>query len=172
MSYFIIDVESDGPLLGTNSMVCFAAVKVDNKLNKHFVGRIKPISNTYDPDTLLISGFTRQEHESFDDPTEVFKSFYEWININSVGKPVLISDNNQYDGSWINWYFLTYLGVNPFGYSSRRIGDLYCGMVKDPFAKWKQLRNTKADHNPLNDALGNAEVILKMIDMGLKLKLQ
>jgi hypothetical protein len=30
----LVDVESDGNLLGTNSMVCFGAVIVDQKLDK------------------------------------------------------------------------------------------------------------------------------------------
>jgi hypothetical protein len=61
------------------------------------------------------------------------------------------------------------VGENPFGYSGRRIGDMYCGMVKDSFAKWKHLRRTKHDHHPVNDAKGNAEAILAMRNMGLKI---
>ena len=64
-----------------------------------------------------------------------------------------------------------YLGKNPFGFSARRIGDLYCGMTKDSFAKWKHLRDTIHDHNPVNDAKGNAEVLVKLQKMGLKIKL-
>lgn len=36
MSYIVVDVESDGPLLGHHSMVCFGAVIVDSKLDKTF----------------------------------------------------------------------------------------------------------------------------------------
>jgi hypothetical protein len=36
-------------------------------------------------------------------------------------------------------------------------------------ASWKQLRDTKHTHNPVDDAKGNAEAILKMKDMGLKI---
>ena len=65
------------------------------------------------------------------------------------------------------------MGKNPFGFSGRRIGDLYCGLVGDTMTKWKHLRKTIHDHNPVNDAKGNAEVILHMRDnMGLKIKLK
>lgn len=37
------------------------------------------------------------------------------------------------------------------------------------FERWKHLRDTKHDHMPVNDAIGNAEVILKMKEMGLKI---
>jgi hypothetical protein len=61
------------------------------------------------------------------------------------------------------------LGRNPFGWSSRRIGDIYCGFKNDMYANWKYLRDTKHTHNPVDDAKGNAEAILKMRDMGLKI---
>ena len=62
---------------------------------------------------------------------------------------------------------------NPFGYSSRRISDLYCGLVKDTFAQWKHLRKTTPNHNPIEDAKGNAEVLLHLKnEMGLKISLK
>ena len=94
--------------------------------------------------------------------------FAKWIKENSIDKPILISDNNGYDAGWINLYFQEYNNsVNPFGWSSRRIGDLYCGMVKDAYSKWKHLRKTKHTHNPVDDAKGNAEALLAMKEMGL-----
>jgi hypothetical protein len=76
-----------------------------------------------------------------------------------------------YDWQWINYYFHTYLEKNPFGFSGRRIGDMFAGMNFDTFVKWKHLRKTKHTHNPVDDAIGNAEVLLQMRDMGLKIKL-
>jgi hypothetical protein len=97
------------------------------------------------------------------------KTFADWLAKNSKDKPILISDNNGYDASWINYYFHVYYGKNPFGWSSRRIGDLYCGLVKDSRAAWKHLRKTAHTHNPVDDAMGNAEALLKIQEMGLKI---
>lgn len=168
MSLIVVDVESDGPIPPEYSMVCFGAVVVDESLNKTFYGRTKPISIKYQDDALKISGFSREQHETFDDPYKVMMNFAYWLKTNSVGRPVFISDNPCYDWQWINYYFHYFIGENPFGYSGRRIGDLYCGLVKDTRAKWKHLRKTIHDHNPVNDAKGNAEVILQMKNMGLK----
>lgn len=165
----VIDVESDGPLQGINSMVCFGAVIVEDGLERTFYGKVKPISKEYNPEALAVSGFSREEHEQFDDPKEVMESFALWINEHTNGRPILISDNNGYDASWINWYFHRYVGRNPFGWSSRRIGDIYSGFKNDMYARWKNLRDTKHTHNPVDDAKGNAEAILKMRDMGLKI---
>lgn len=169
MSWFVVDVESDGQIIGKNSMVCFGVVKLTPELDTTFYGKVKPISKEYVPSALAVSGFSREEHEGFDEPFIVMDNFANWLKEHSVGRPVLLSDNNGYDASWINYYFHVYHHGNPFGWSSRRIGDLYCGLVKDAFASWKHLRNTKHTHNPVDDAMGNAEALLKMREMGLKL---
>lgn len=171
MSYFVVDVESDGAIPYDYSMVCFGSVVVEPTLSKTFYGQTKPISEKWNPDALAISGFSREEHLEFDDPKIIMGDFLNWIKeVNRNGKPIMISDNIAYDFAWINWYFHHFIGKNPFGWSGRRIGDLYCGMQKDVYKKWKFLRTTKHDHNPVNDAIGNAEALLKMKEMGLKIK--
>ena len=172
MSLIVVDVESDGPVPGLYSMVCFGAVVVEPSLSKTFYGEVAPISTSWNPEALSISGISRERHETFDDPEKVMRLFKEWITANSSGRPVFISDNPAYDWQFINYYFHKYLSGNPFGFSARRIGDLYCGMVKDSYAKWKHLRDTKHTHHPVDDATGNAEVLLKMNKMGLKLPIK
>lgn len=172
MSLIVVDVESDGPIPNRYSMVCFGAVVVEPTLSKTFYGKTKPVSEIWVPEALAISGFSRVEHKTFDDPINVMSNFANWIQDNSTGRPVFISDNPAYDWQFINYYFHYYLGKNPFGFSARRIGDLYCGMVKDSFAKWKHLRRTTHDHHPVNDAKGNAEALLEMSKMGLKIPIK
>ena len=172
MTYIVVDVESDGNLLGYHSMVCFGAVVLDNKLDKTFYAQTKPISDSYNPEALAISGFTREEHENFDDPKQVMLLFYNWLKENNKNnKLVLLSDNNGYDASWINYYFIRYLGQNPFGHSSRRIGDMFAGYMNNPNYKWRKHRKTKHTHNPVDDAKGNAEAVLYLIEQGFKLNL-
>jgi hypothetical protein len=173
MSYIVVDVESDGEIIGTHSMVCFGAVLVNSALDQTFYGQTKPISDIWKPEALAISGFSREEHWHFDDPADVMKKFAQWLfDISKATKPILISDNNGYDAAWINYYFHRFYGKNPFGWSSRRIGDLYCGMKMDARAQWKQLREAPHNHNPVSDALGNAQALLKMKEMGLKIKFE
>jgi hypothetical protein len=173
MSYIVVDIEADGPIPGDYSMICFGAVIVDENLDKTFYAKLKPISENFNPETLAISGFSRNETLEFNDPTNVMLDFEEWIQNNSKGKPIFISDNNGFDWMFICWYFHHFIKRNPFGYSSRRISDLYCGLVKDTFAQWKHLRKTVPTHNPIDDAKGNAEVILHLRnEMGLKISLK
>ncbi len=167
----VVDVESDGGLLGENSMVCFGAVIVDKdeKLDKTFYAKVKPISEKYNPEALAISGFSRKEHETFEEPEQAMAEFAKWLNENCKGQPVLLSDNNGYDASWINYYFLKFYGKNPFGWSSRRIGDMFCGFFKDSRYQWKKHRITKHTHHPVDDAKGNAEAFLYLVSKGFKL---
>lgn len=59
-----------------------------------------------------------------------------------------------------------------FGHSSANLGLTYKGLAKDDFAIFKHLRKTRHTHNPVNDALGNAEALLHMKnEMGLKIRL-
>lgn len=172
MSFIVVDVEADGPIPHKYSMVCFGAVVVDPSLSKTFYGQTKPISSEWVPDALAVSGFSRQAHEAFDDPKLVMENFANWLAENSTGKPIFISDNPAFDWQWINFYFHNFLGKNPFGFSARRIGDLYCGMKMDTGlnSEWKRLlRKTSHDHHPVNDAKGNAEALLAMKAMGLKM---
>jgi hypothetical protein len=169
MSWFVVDVESDGPVPGRHSMVSFGAVLVEPTLSKTFYGRTRPISDEFIPDALAVSGHTREEHLGFEDPATVMARFARWLTETSSGRPVFVSDNVAYDWQWINYYFHQFAGGNPFGYSGRRIGDLYCGMVKDAFAGWKHLRKTTHTHHPVDDARGNAEALLAMQEMGLKI---
>src|ERR1051325_2853306 len=149
MSYFIVDIESDGPIPVDYSMVCFGAVLFDDALATSFFGRTAPISDRFIPEALAISGYSREEHASFEDPKMVMQQFGAWLEQHSKGRPVFVSDNLAFDWQFINFYFHRFLGRNPFGFSGRRIGDLYAGLV--------------------DDARGNAEALRKFKELGLKI---
>lgn len=169
----MVDIESDGPIPGDFSMISFGAVLVNEKLDQTFYGKLKPISEHWIPEALAVSGFSREETLDFNDPSEVMKEFASWIKSVSKSQAMFFSDNNGFDWQFINWYFVHFLGKNPFGHSSTNLGSLYKGMVKDMFKNFKHLRKTKHTHNPVDDAKGNAEALLSMIkEMDLKINLK
>ena len=173
MSYIMVDIEADGPIPGDYSMVCLGAVVVDRKLDKSFYGQLRPISEKFVPKALEVSGFTRDQTLEFDDPNAVMLRFADWLDDNSKGKPIFISDNNGFDWSFVNWYFHHFMGESPFGHSSQNLGSMYKGMVKDVFQSFKHLRKTEHTHHPVDDARGNAEAMIHMVEeMGLKAKLE
>lgn len=168
----VVDVEADGPFAPDYSMVCFGAVALRSRTNlQTFYGTTRPISDQWIPEALAVSGITREQHQTFDEPTFTMTHFADWLTAVCQGKPIFISDNPAFDFKWIDYYFYKYYGTNPFGHSGRRIGDLYCGLKKDMRLnrEWKQkLRITKHTHNPIDDAMGNAEALIAMSDMGIQ----
>lgn len=171
MSFIIVDVEADGPIPAEFSMVCFGAVIFDEALDNSFYGQTQPVSDRFVPEALAISGFSREQHLGFDEAKVVMEKFDAWLDEQSQGHPVFVSDNLAFDWQFINYYFHRFLGRNPFGFSGRRIGDIYAGLVKDAHraTEWKKYRVTRHTHNPVDDARGNAEALKKFRDFGLKM---
>lgn len=163
MAYIMVDVECDGPIPGDYSMISFGAVIVDETLKETFYGKLKPISDKYLPEALAVSGFSREETLLFNSPLNVMTDFAEWIAAKNTGKPIFISDNNGFDWMFICWYFHHFLNSNPFGYSSQNLGSFYKGIFKDTSKNFKHLRKTRHSHNPVDDAVGNAEAFLEII---------
>ena len=173
MSFIVCDVEADGPIPSKYSMVSFGAVVVEPSLSKTFYGEVKPVSDLWIPEALAVSNITREQHLTFNDPAVVMPKFAEWANSVSKGRPVFVSDNPCFDWMFMCYYLHMYAGKNPFGFSGRRIGDMYSGLTKNAYAKWKHLRKTTHTHHPVDDAKGNAEVLLHMRDnMGLEIDLK
>jgi hypothetical protein len=172
MALVMVDVETDGPIPGDYSMISFGAVVVNESLDKTFYGRLKPVSEKFIPEALAVSGHTREETLTFDNPENVMTEFEKWIQANCKDRPIFISDNNGFDWMFICWYFHHFTGKNPFGFSSQNLGSLYKGIQKNMFVNFKHLRKTKHSHHPVDDAKGNAEALLTMKnEMGLNVKL-
>ena len=175
------DVETDGPAPGLYSMVSFGCVIVEPSLTRTFYARLRPISDDWVPEALAVSGHSREECMGFDRPEDVMPKFKKWIEENSgmrkrrgrmVPDAQFIADNNGFDWQFINYYFHRYCKENPFGFSSQNLGSLFKGFEKSVFARWKHHRKTKHTHHPVDDARGNAEALLKLKDMGLKISLK
>ena len=172
MSFIMVDVEADGPVPSDYSMIEIGAVVVEPSLTKTFYGKLKPISEEYKQDALNVVGYTREETLEFDKPLEVMIRFKNWLKNNSKGRPFFIADNNGFDYMFTSWYFWHFLHENPFGHSSTNLGSLIKGMNKDMWYRWKHMRITKHTHNPVDDAMGNAEVLIKLKqEHGLKINL-
>lgn len=161
MTLISIDVESDGPCPGIYNLISIGAVSVEDLKNR-FYCEVAPITYNYNPEALAISKLTRNQHLEFPDPEQEIKKFYEWLK--SFNQPVMISDNPAFDWQFVNYYLHKFCGENPLGFSARRIGDIYCGVVRDLRAnyKWKRFRKTKHSHNALDDAVGNAEAFIEI----------
>jgi hypothetical protein len=167
MSLFMIDVVADGPYPPDYSMVSFAVIKLQADLSTapRFFAEVAPISEHYREQTLQFLGITRAQHQVYEAPSVVMPRLVTFLTTHSKGRPVAMSDNPAFDFAFFNLYLHRYTGDNPFGFSARRIGDFYAGVRRDVRQTngWKKRRLTTHDHNPLHDALGNAEAFLAIL---------
>ena len=160
MNYIMVDVEADGPIPGDYSMIALGAVVVDDCLDRTFYGCLKPMTERWQPKSLAISGFSREETLAFEAPCEVMMRFEAWLATATRGPLQFISDNNGFDWQFVNFYFHHFLGRNPFGHASLHLGSLYQGTVRNMVKSFAHLRRTPHTHNALDDAIGNAEAFL------------
>lgn len=163
-----VDVETDGPAPGDYSMVAIGAVLVATP-EIGFLGYLKPLEGAgWKEEMLTMSRLNRVQTLGFPPPRETIRAFADWIKKEAGESPIFVSDNNGFDFAFVNWYFHHFLGENPFGHSSRHIGSLYQGVERDVDVHFRHLRITPHDHNPMNDARGNAEVLQEIKRRGLK----
>jgi hypothetical protein len=167
--WIAVDVEADGPCPAIYSMVSFGAVVVETPLDSapRFYGKTDPISSRWVPEVLAVSGITRDEHLGYPPAEKTMREFRDWlVLLTEQGKNslVFVSDNPAYDWQFINYYLHRFCGVNPFGYSAKRIGCMYAGLMGNTkkSRNWRDLRTIKHTHNPVDDALGVAEVLIKL----------
>lgn len=152
----IVDCEASGPCIGCGDLIQFAAIAESGET---FVStKFRPTTEKYDQGAYTAIGLTRKEHEAY---TGEFASeadrFAKWLN--QFDRCTFWSDNPAFDWQWINWIFHYHEIKNPFGFSARRIGDLFAGLLQDIYntTSWKKFRKTKHTHDPLDDARGNME---------------
>lgn len=169
MTIFVCDVEADGPCPGLYSMVSFGLCRVDEDMSKPVTfgsGVLFPTGHRHILEASAISGVSKEEQLQGAPSCAVMEAAVKWVKENSPdGFSVFVSDNNGFDWQFWNYYCHLYCLENPFGFSSRRIGDFWSGQ-RDNWKdqnKWKSLRKTKHDHNPVNDAIGNAEALSVML---------
>ena len=176
MSWFSVDVETDGPAPGLYSMIEIGAVMIREPIEAApiFSATLRPISDNFVEEALAVSNRTRKETLEFEDPIRVMHRFDDWVRKHNTDKqPRFIADNNGFDFAFVNYYFHKFLNKNPFGFSSQNINSLYKGLTNDTFASFKHLRQPyKHSHKAWEDALGNANAIVRMKnEMGLNIKL-
>lgn len=177
MSWYSADVECDGPMPGPYSMLSLGVVKIVPDLDRawadnSFYAELRPISEHCDAEALAVSGLDRRALvENGTDPAEAMGHLAAFLERTSAGRPVFVADNPGFDFAFVNWYFHSFHGSNPFGWSARRIGDLWAGMQGRADASWTHLRRTAHTHNALDDARGNAEAVVAMVERGLSVDL-
>ena len=170
-TYVSVDVEASGPIPGAYSLLSIGACVVGNT-GETFYAEIQPINDAYVPEAIEVAGKSMEEFAlSGQTPESVMKSFRSWLTtVSDEASPVFVGFNAAFDWSFINWYFHTYLGENPFGVGGIDIKSFYMGMSG---CSWEDTRSSHIPdkfkgrsphtHNALDDAKEQAEMFELML---------
>lgn len=187
--YVSIDVETTGPIPGKYSMLAIGAtiIRDYNKNERpYFYKELQPLNYSYDIDAMKIACLSldclkpyvnNSEYNpkdinfqpkkvldtmftNCDSPKNVMQEFSEWIySVSKNRKIVEVASPIKFDGMFTSWYFHTFLGYNPLGYSGIDINSFYKGFKKDFNSSIKELNLRSIDgltHNALEDAIQQA----------------
>ena len=164
--FISVDVEASGPVPPTYSMLSIGACLVEDD-GVTFRRLLRPISSSVDPKALEVSRLSLDElSRSGAEPAQAMREFGEWVAQIARGRtPVFVGLNAAFDWAFVNYYFLTFAGPNPFGFAPLDIKAYYAGVTG---CDWREARSSRmtqrlgatrrATHDALEDALAQAEL--------------
>jgi DNA polymerase III alpha subunit (gram-positive type) len=164
--YVSTDIETDGPVPGIYSMLSFgsAAFKKNKEIISTFSANLECLPKAkQDPDTMEWWKTEEKAWEAcrknLEDPKKAMLKYLEWIK-ELPGKPVFLAYPASFDFNFINWYFIKFIGKNPFSYLALDIKSYAMAVLKKPFYKVtknampkKWFDENKRSHVALDDAI-------------------
>jgi hypothetical protein len=177
--YISADVETDGPIPGSFSMLSFALVyagSFDGRQFKHpesfdenFYRELRPISKNFQVEALRVNGLDREKLlREGETPERAMLQAYEWITgIAGGAKPVLVAYPLSFDWAWLYWYFMQFSPKgSPFNHSlCFDMKTAYAVKASVPISEAgrskilpRLLPNRRHTHHALDDAIEQAEI--------------
>lgn len=138
--YIACDVEADGPLPGPYSMISLGMAVV-GRPDLSFYTELKPISDDFVPEALAVSGLDRDRLLREAPAAEVaMANAAKWVNgLRREGRPVFLAGPAVWDGMFVHWYFMKFLGKSPFGMTGSGI-DLRSYWMGMTGCEWVETR--------------------------------
>jgi DNA polymerase III epsilon subunit-like protein len=179
-AYICVDVETAGPIPGDYSLLSIGACTIFEPQCTFYL-ELKPINqnNTAEAAAIHKLSLKRLSVEG-KDPQEALTRFEDWLIMEAAPdqQPLFVAFNAVFDWMWVNYYFLHYLGHNPFGHAAIDIKAFYMGMTGVPWTQtsWryispKYLMKHHLTHHALQDALDQADIFKNMLEEMRKRKL-
>jgi DNA polymerase III epsilon subunit-like protein len=170
--YFCVDVEAAGPIPGDYSLLSIGACKVLDPETTFYI-ELRPVNENRTPEatavhqlslnTLMAEGIP---------PALAMEQFDAWLLKWTADSkvPVFVAFNAPFDWMFINYYFLHYLGRNPFGHAALDIKAFYMGQSGVSWLKtaWRFITpqidvRPALTHHALQDALDQANLFKKLL---------
>jgi hypothetical protein len=151
--YVAVDVEADGPIPGPYSMISLG-MAVAGRPDLAFYTELRPISDRFVPQALAVSGLDRDRLLREAPPAEdAMRAAVAWVNgLRRTGRPVFLAAPAVWDGMFVHWYFVRFVGHSPFGSTGSGV-DLRSYWMGRTGCEWVDTRKGKIKH-----ALGLTDV--------------
>ena len=169
--YISVDVECSGRNRpGYYSMLSVGACDVYDIANKFYV-EIRPLNDNFEPESLAVCGLDMEQLKKFGTPPEkAMKKFAAWVKeVSGDKKPIFVAFFAPFDHMFVDWYFATFLGKNPFANAVLCAKAYYMGLTGKMWqesSKSQLIFNTDYPHthNALDDAIEQAELFRQMLE--------
>jgi DNA polymerase III epsilon subunit-like protein len=171
-AYFSVDIEAAGPIPGEFSMLSIGACLVGSP-DCTFYAELRPLNDNYVEAALAVAGLPMAylwKHGT--EPAEAMSEFARWLDSATPpeSRPVFVAFNAPFDWMFSHYYFIRFLGRDPFGVSGLDIKAFYMGLVGGDWASTSKrlidpyfLPDRPHTHHALDDALWQAEVFGKLL---------
>jgi len=184
--FIVVDIEADGPAVGLNSMLSLAAVATTEKEEvSRFYRKLATLPNaSADPN---VTEWWNEHQEAWKEattdpkpPEGVMTEFYNWVT--GLGREaIFVSNPISLDYTFVSWYLSRFAPANPFKSKKNSIRTLdiksyVAGKFGFTFDNSRRVHWPKAltndmpehTHNALDDAIGYAVVLRKLVAMSEK----
>jgi DNA polymerase III epsilon subunit-like protein len=170
--FISIDVEASGPIPGEYSLLSIGACVVGNT-DQTFYAELKPLNDNSTEKAMEVAGFDLEKLKlNGEDPRAAMERFEGWVTqVAEVGRPVFVAFNATFDWSFTHWYFIKFLGRDPFGISGLDIKAYFMGKHHTDWGgtikkKVRARYPTKMvhTHQALDDAKEQADLFAQMLD--------
>lgn len=152
-AYISVDVEASGPIPGEYSLLSIGACIVTNTC-QNFYSELKPLNNNFIARAMAVNGL----------------SLAKLKKVSAETKPVFVGFNATFDWSFTHWYFMKFLGHDPFGISGLDIKAYFMGRHRVSWRETNKKRvrslypsQTGHTHNALDDAKEQAEIFAQLV---------
>ncbi len=184
--YIVVDVETDGPVPGQNSMLALGAVAcdADGRETGSFVRTLQPAPGAT-PDIGTMAWWSTEPEAwaavtaDAASPHAVITAFVEWVE--AMPKPVVfVAHPIAFDGIWMDWYLRRFAGLHLLAppRAARRLfegsgldlpslarGVLGLGLVACTRKEYppELYGDMPHSHEPLDDARGYARLLQRLL---------
>lgn len=137
--YISVDVETDGPIPGSYSMLSIGAAEFSQSggLLGTFRANISRLDGAQqDPGTMQ---WWSEHPDAYDaatkhprPATEVMRDFAHWATTHSK-RPTFVAYPAGFDFTFVYWYLITFVGKSPFSFSALDLKTLAMAILNKPY---------------------------------------